>query len=154
MFELPFGTPPPLPILLLVALALVFTIILIFRAQSSSPPPRPLPRPSGALVAARCTFVVNIIGTMATSYYGRNARVSICDDDGANCMPFTGLAQLSTFTRWCWMLQGVYYVAASCGLRASELFGVAFSSALLVTAVTYTVLGTRRALNLRPARAT
>lgn len=67
--------------------------------------------------------------------------VQICDDTGRRCFAFDGIVQFSTFTRWSWMLQGVYMVSANLHWRISRpLFGVSFSSALLVTTVAYGVL--------------
>jgi len=62
-------------------------------------------------------------------------------------MRFSGAMQFSTFTRWCWMLQGLYYLVAlaSCAVPrlvrlAQVLFGMSVATAFLVTAVVYMVL--------------
>jgi hypothetical protein len=64
-------------------------------------------------------------------------------------MQFEGWVQFSTFTRWCWILEGVYFTAANVAhyVRgpatsriAQILFGVATASAMMVTTVTYGVL--------------
>jgi hypothetical protein len=62
-------------------------------------------------------------------------------------MQFSGAVQFSTFTRWCWMLQGIYFAAANInhfGILPSRLvqvlFGLSLASAFLVTTMTYIVL--------------
>merc|ERR1711918_90676 len=71
----------------------------------------------------------------------------LCDDSGEYCMQFEGAIQFSTFTRWSWMLEGVYFLAANLhdvGLLpprlTHSLFGVSLASAFMVTSITYTVL--------------
>merc|ERR1712139_338181 len=70
-----------------------------------------------------------------------------CSEDGKHCLQFAGRMQLTTFTRWCFLLQGVYYWLSMAEnlhpilARVNQvLFGLSFSSALLVTLVTYGVL--------------
>ena len=131
---------PPLSVLLVIATLTLLAAGLFL--DGGAPPPPKGAETTRAQYTLRWLFVINIIGTMVTSYM-RLGDIFICDDTGDRCLPFTGTTQLSTFTRWCWMLQGVYFIVANCGWRADTLFGVAFSSALLVSAVTYTVLGAR-----------
>ena len=102
--------------------------------------PRMSQPPTRSLVLLRRICAANVLLTMAWSYFSLS-HVHICDDTGARCLRFAGTVQLSTFTRWSWMLQGVYFLSVSFGWRGSELlFGVSLASALLVTAVTYSVL--------------
>jgi len=108
--------------------------------------PVPVTRSSLSLVALRCIFLSAIVGTLFWSV--RNlSHLKLCDDKGDLCMQFSGAVQFSTFTRWCWMLQGIYFAAANLhhfGILPSRLvqvlFGVSLASAFLVTTVTYGVL--------------
>ena len=65
---------------------------------------------------ARWLFAANIPCCIAWSYFGPLSKTLMCGDDGAACVAFTGLTQFSTFTRWSFLLQGVYFVLASLGL--------------------------------------
>lgn len=112
------------------------------------PPPPPVGKwTSGALVTfLRCTFLAVVVGTLCWSYVSLG-DVMLCSDDGQRCLRFAGSMQFTTFTRWCWMLQAVYY-ALAVAARAVPLlsraclvlFEVCVATALLVTTVTYTVL--------------
>jgi hypothetical protein len=74
-------------------------------------------------------------------------HVDICDEEGNRCIKFAGAVQFSTFTRWSWIIQGVYYAAANLndfGVLPQRLpqmlFGISLSSAFMVTSVTYCIL--------------
>jgi len=79
--------------------------------------------------------------------YSNLNDVELCNDTGDFCMKFAGWIQFTTFTRWCWICEGVYFVAANCmhfslvsPRFVQMLFGVSLASAFVVTTVTYGVL--------------
>ena len=131
---------PPAWLLFEVAAILAFTLWTTGRMPS--PRPRPPPPPPGTLlVLLRCAFIVNIIGTMVWSMLALS-DVQVCSESGDSCLTFRGGLQFSTFTRWSWLLQGIFYVCANLQLNSvsQSLFGVCLSSALLTTFMSYTVL--------------
>jgi hypothetical protein len=86
------------------------------------------------------------------------SHLDICNEEGNNCIKYAGAVQFSTFTRWSWMIQGVYYAAANLNdsgvLRPrllQLLFGISVSSAFMVTSVTYCVLVPSALLLPQPA---
>jgi hypothetical protein len=94
----------------------------------------------------RCLFLVAIFATFVSSRRSLS-HLRICDDTGEHCLQFQGAVQFSTFTRWSYMLEGAYFLAANLrhvGLMPARgvevLFGTAMASAILVTTVTYGVL--------------
>ena len=64
------------------------------------------------LLLLRIGFVFVIVGTLWSSYV-MLSNIEICDDEGVGCLKFAGLIQFTTFTRWCFILEGVYFVAAN-----------------------------------------
>lgn len=103
--------------------------------------------PSGAIVSAvRTAFLAVVVGTVSWSWFALS-HVVVCSDDGKHCVRFEGAMQLTTFTRWCWMLQGVYYALAvvsavwpGLSRTCAVLHEVSLATALLVTGITYGVL--------------
>jgi hypothetical protein len=127
---------------------LILLVIATAQYCANIPRQKPIPKPTStlALVVLRLVFLANICSTFRWSYTNLS-HLLICDDDGNNCMLFAGIVQFSTFTRWCWMIQGLYYFTAilhHLNLMPARvcriLFGISLSSALLVTTITYCVL--------------
>ncbi|KAL1522611.1 hypothetical protein AB1Y20_017594 [Prymnesium parvum] len=130
---------PPLWLVLQVVL-LGGAAAYIAAAYGAVKPQTSLAPPSTYVVAVRWAFVANIVFTMIWSFITLS-DVVLCNDSGDRCFTFSGWAQFTSFTRWCWILQGVYFVSANLGLRCARvLFSVSLSSALLVTSFVYLVL--------------
>lgn len=98
------------------------------------------------LLCLRCAFVLVVVATLTWSLIALS-HIKVCDDTGELCMAFKGAIQFTTFTRWCWMLEGLYFFCAILsqlgvtGSRTTQLlFSVSLASAVLVTTVTYGVL--------------
>lgn len=135
---------PPLSLCALLGVMLAGILAFVARLPIiKAPPPLPI---SPVLAVLRCAFVVVIVGTLRWSLNNLN-HVVLCNDTGGNCMKFEGAMQFSTFTRWSWMIQGLYYITAN--LRSfgvvtprfvQMLFGISLTAALMVTSVTYLVL--------------
>merc|ERR1712008_375192 len=75
------------------------------------------------------------------------SHLELCDDSGQHCMRFEGAVQFSTFTRWSWMVEGLYFVCANlhyAGVLPARLtqvlFGISMASAFMVTTITYIIL--------------
>eukprot|EP00966_Prymnesium_polylepis_P102018 2362763-Prymnesium_polylepis.1 len=145
--------PPPWVVVEVVALCLG---VAYYSRHAQSEPPYAqsdvaAAPPSRAVVSVRCCFVANIIATMVWSWLTLQ-DVVLCNDAGDRCFSFTGWVQVSTFTRWSWMLQGLYFACANLRLPiARQLFGVSLSSAMLVTIMVYAVLVPGAWLRPQPA---
>eukprot|EP00929_Paragymnodinium_shiwhaense_P107178 TRINITY_DN73244_c0_g1_i1.p1 TRINITY_DN73244_c0_g1~~TRINITY_DN73244_c0_g1_i1.p1 ORF type:complete len:275 (-),score=46.27 TRINITY_DN73244_c0_g1_i1:537-1361(-) len=125
-------------------------------SSQTTTPPKVLTWPGGFnLCVSRLVFLAVNVGTLCWSYL-KLSHVEVCSEDGDRCLQFSGAMQFSTFTRWSWMLQGLYYCIAlfasispqadgssssfSLQRAAQILFQMSFGTAMLVTTVTYTVL--------------
>eukprot|EP00927_Polykrikos_kofoidii_P067080 TRINITY_DN62606_c0_g1_i1.p1 TRINITY_DN62606_c0_g1~~TRINITY_DN62606_c0_g1_i1.p1 ORF type:complete len:264 (-),score=20.64 TRINITY_DN62606_c0_g1_i1:47-838(-) len=116
-------------------------------SQPAMPPMRPWPSAGRCHTVLRLAFIVAIVSTMGWSLSALS-DILVCSEGGDSCLRFTGGMQFSTFTRWCWMLQGFYYIVAlvaagpapQLARLAQVLFEISLATALLVSFVTYTVL--------------
>lgn len=119
----------------------------------------------------RCLFACLVVATISYAY-STLKHVKVCTVDGSACRPFEGYLPFTTFTRWCWLLEGVYFIVANLASethtlkkdrreggalvralsRASQaLVGVCMASALLVTVVVYAFLVPSALLLPQPA---
>eukprot|EP00931_Biecheleriopsis_adriatica_P045756 TRINITY_DN26213_c0_g1_i1.p1 TRINITY_DN26213_c0_g1~~TRINITY_DN26213_c0_g1_i1.p1 ORF type:complete len:259 (-),score=22.38 TRINITY_DN26213_c0_g1_i1:104-880(-) len=133
------------PITLVILILVCMLLLVLFRATVLPQAARSI-KPSFSLLCLRCVFIFIIIGTLYSSYHTLR-HVEVCDDSGERCFRFEGGYQFSTFTRWCWMLEGVYFAVASLNhfflgmpRLVQVLFGMSLSSAVMVTTITYGVL--------------
>ena len=137
------GGFPPLTVVATGLDSLGAAIAFSSRCTKSIPPS---PQKMLLLVILRSCFIIVIVGTLWWSI--RNlSHLKLCDDSGEHCMRFEGAVQFSTFTRWSWMVEGLYFVCANLhyiGIlpaRATQiLFGISMASAFMVSTITYGVL--------------
>lgn len=141
-------TAPPLSVMLLMLFSICLSIFL--RAKVKPEVARTAQSTVG-LRLLRCIFVAVIVGTLYSSVLSSNHNLNhvvVCEDSGTQCFKFEGVYQFSTFTRWCWMLEGLFFISANLsdcfGMLSPRfvqaLFGVTSSSAIMVTTVTYGLL--------------
>jgi hypothetical protein len=70
------------------------------------------PVSSGLACGMRSVFMAAIVTHFVSSWYSLS-HLELCSDNGFDCVQFHGFIQFSTFTRWSYILIGIYFVAAN-----------------------------------------
>eukprot|EP00811_Abedinium_folium_P007893 NODE_17285_length_951_cov_5.173544.p1 GENE.NODE_17285_length_951_cov_5.173544~~NODE_17285_length_951_cov_5.173544.p1 ORF type:complete len:308 (+),score=55.70 NODE_17285_length_951_cov_5.173544:135-926(+) len=84
-------------------------------ARPQSPPGR-WPGGGRAMTARRLVCAAVIGATLVWGWFDSN-HINICTSE-KSCVQFTGWVQLSTLTRWSWVLLGIYFLLATAASSA------------------------------------